>query len=356
MRYLVKLGKRNGEKEMVTVDCIELSKVYPTIGIREEFLLAIAGISFNLNSGKILSIRGPSGSGKTTLIKILASFLSPSSGKVLIDDINLNNLEERELQEFRREILGYIPQDLTNFLVWDKTTFFNVSLGLRILGESYEATKRKVIEILKEFDLYELSNTRIGKLSGGELQKATLAAAIVKRPAFLLCDEPTGELDRINAQKVLKILQDYNTRSGATIIIVTHEMELIPELFDFIYIRSGMIQSSKFSDEYHGFKCRIQKDGFIQLPSRILELNEFKHDDFFVYFDNKSLWLSKLRSKNYPSFEIHIGIDGTFHLPTFIKRQLGNINYLVCESVSQGVIRFRPITIENMKLIRDKHD
>jgi lipoprotein-releasing system ATP-binding protein len=197
-----------------------LSKEYPT---PRGPLRILSGISFTLSPGEALAIMGPSGSGKSTLLYILGTLEPPSSGTVSLGGTEPSRLNEAGLAAFRNRRIGFVFQD--HCLLPQCTLLENVLTPTLVAGEraDYEARARSLLETV---GLADRLDHRPSELSGGEKQRAALARALVMKPDLLLCDEPTGNLDRRAAEAVGAQLLELHRRQGTILVIVTHSAEL----------------------------------------------------------------------------------------------------------------------------------
>jgi len=188
---------------------------------------ALKDIDFKINSGDFVFIVGPSGSGKSTLIKLILNQTTPSEGKIFIDDHLLYTSTKKTIESLRRQI-GVIFQDYQ--LIPDKTVEENIALALDIINTPAVQIPQKVDTVINLVNLSSRRHLFPRQLSGGELQRTALARALVVDPKMILADEPTGNLDIENAWNLVKILQDYNQKSGATIIMTTHNLDILESL------------------------------------------------------------------------------------------------------------------------------
>lgn len=222
--------------------CKDLIKIYQDED-RKTQVAALRGCDFTAKKGDIISIIGPSGSGKTTLINILAGLETISSGEVYVDNIDLKALNNNQLNNYRLKVIGLIDQfpEKTLFLeskVIDNLEFIsNLSLGLssRVQKNNYE--------ILKKLGIEYLESRVIKTLSGGELTRVAIACALAKKPKLLLCDEPTGQLDSENTDKVKNLLKTIAEEFHTTILVVTHDVRFLEGIEITCEIRDGRISA-----------------------------------------------------------------------------------------------------------------
>ena len=191
----------------------DLSKTYS--GVR-----ALDTVTFEVQAGEWIAIMGPSGSGKTTLINILGGLDKPTSGRAIVDGVNLGNLGERELTRYRAEKIGFVFQGF--YLVPYLSAVENV-----MLAQYFHSTadEKEAAEALVRVGLGDRLEHLPSRLSGGEQQRVALARALINHPKLILADEPTGNLDEANEQVVLDLLRELH-RSGHTILLVTHSPEI----------------------------------------------------------------------------------------------------------------------------------
>ena len=199
---------------------IKIEKLSKTYGLGT---VSLSDISLSVEKGEFVFLVGPTGSGKTTLFRILIRELLPTEGSVFIGDWDLVKLPNKKIPHLRKKV-GVVFQNLK--LLFDRTIFENVILPLEVAGVSgIEATK-KVEEALSQVGILHHKDKFPIQLSGGELQRAAIARALVLGPDILLADEPTGNLDPATSKEIVKLLEDINNL-GTTIIMATHNMEVV---------------------------------------------------------------------------------------------------------------------------------
>ncbi|NLD25730.1 MAG: ABC transporter ATP-binding protein [Acholeplasmataceae bacterium] len=200
----------------------------------QEFI-AVKDVSLKLEKGKIYCLVGDSGSGKTTLMKIMSGLLYPTSGHVYYDGISIYETKGNYLAEHRNRNIGFVFQDF--FLEEKLSVFENVSVPLLIRGQKNKNTLENAVqEALEAVDLLPKTRQIAGTLSGGEKQRAAIARAIVGKPKIIFADEPTGNLDSKNSNRIIELLKDLN-KLGHTIFLVTHNQNIattIPNKFQMI--------------------------------------------------------------------------------------------------------------------------
>ena len=199
---------------------IEISNLTKTY---EKNSRALKGIDISIEDGEFVFITGRSGSGKSTLLRILLKEMEPTSGRVVVNDMDLGRMPRRFVPKYRRT-LGVVFQDFR--LLKDRTVYENVAFAQRVIGESGRTIRQSVPRMLKLVGLSSKYKSFPHQLSGGEQQRVAIARALINRPALLLADEPTGNLDPQNAREIMKLLEEINSR-GTTVIVVTHSRELV---------------------------------------------------------------------------------------------------------------------------------
>lgn len=188
---------------------------------------ALKNISFTIDQGEFIFIVGPSGAGKSTILKLILNQIKPTNGEILVDDINLSIGSKSEIDSVRRKI-GVIFQDYQ--LIMDKSVEENIALSLDIVSFPKDKISEKIDEVVNQV---KLNNRRFlfpSQLSGGELQRASLARALAIEPEIILADEPTGNLDSENTWNLVKLLKDINQKNHTTIIMTTHNQEIVGSL------------------------------------------------------------------------------------------------------------------------------
>lgn len=182
---------------------------------------SLVNVEFRLDAGQSLSVRGPSGSGKSTLLLVLAGLLAPTSGRVCLDGRDLFSLTERARSRFRRDRIGFVFQ--FGEMLPELNTIDNVALPLLLRGVDSRQARREALAMLSRFGIADYAPRDSRSLSGGELQRAAIARALVHRPSVVLADEPTGALDAENSHLVLTELLDGCAERGAVLVVATHD-------------------------------------------------------------------------------------------------------------------------------------
>ncbi len=208
--------KREIERKIV-MDVQNITKILP---LGREHIEILKGISFQILSGEFISIVGPSGSGKSTLLGIIAGLDNPTSGQVLIDSVDITHMTESRLAAVRNSKIGMVFQAFN--LIPTLTAQENVEIPLYV-GKHKGSPSTRARELLTLVGLAHRLNHRPNQLSGGEQQRVAIARALATDPAFVIADEPTGNLDARNGENVLKLIAELREQTGKTFIIATHD-------------------------------------------------------------------------------------------------------------------------------------
>ncbi len=207
---------------------------------------ALDGVSITVKKGEFVFIVGDSGSGKSTLIKLLMRELTPTSGRVVVQGMDVGRLKHRQVPKFRRNI-GIVFQDFR--LLNDRNVYENVAFAQRIVQTPAKEIRKNVTNALTVVGLAGKYKAKTRQLSGGEQQRVAVARALVNNPPILLADEPTGNLDPKNSWDIMQLLDRINRERGTTIIVVTHNREIVNTMQKrVITIRKGVV----ISDEEKG--------------------------------------------------------------------------------------------------------
>lgn len=210
-------------------------------------ITALSDVNLEIHGGEFVFVVGPSGAGKSTLLRLLARESIVTSGKIMIDDLDIAKLKSKDIPNFRRK-LGFVFQDFK--LLDDRTVFENVALALEVRGMGEAEVKKEVERILKLFEIWDRRNLFPGQLSGGEAQRTAIARAIIGKPSLLIADEPTGDLDPQTSWGVMQLLNEINSW-GTTVIMATHNTEIVNTLKKrVIAIKGGKVVKDRKESTY----------------------------------------------------------------------------------------------------------
>jgi putative ABC transport system ATP-binding protein len=221
----------------IVMDVRDITKSLP---LGRERIEILKGISFQIMSGEFVSIMGPSGSGKSTLLGIIAGLDNPTSGQVFIDGIDITTMSEGKLASVRNNKIGMVFQAFN--LIPTLTAQENVEVPLYV-GKHKGSPSERSKELLALVGLTHRLNHRPNQLSGGEQQRVAIARALATDPAFVLADEPTGNLDATNSENVLKLIAFLRAQTGKTFIIATHDQNVAAHADRIIHLLDGKIAS-----------------------------------------------------------------------------------------------------------------
>ena len=221
---------------MAIVETHNLVKIYQ-MGLTE--VRALQGVDLVVEKGEFLSVMGRSGSGKTTLLNLLGCLDRPTEGTVFINGVEVTTLPRRKLPRIRQQMVGFVFQQFN--LLPSLTALENVMLPLRYSRVGRVKGRRRAMELLEQVGLGDRTSHRPAELSGGELQRVAVARALINRPAIVLADEPTGELDTHTAAEIMDLLHDLNQTQGQTFIVVTHDPGVAKKTDRTIYLSDGMV-------------------------------------------------------------------------------------------------------------------
>jgi putative ABC transport system ATP-binding protein len=215
------------------------------IGITKQYpgtppIVALDDVSLTIGHGELAAIVGPSGSGKSTLLHVIGTLDRPTSGQLHLSGVDVSNISDRQLSAVRSQLIGFVFQQF--FLIEAMSALENVANGLLYRGVPARQRRRQAAEALERVGLGHRLQHEPSRLSGGERQRVALARAIVNRPAIVLADEPTGNLDSRSGASVMELIRELHGE-GRTIVIITHDRDLADSLPRQILMRDGRIES-----------------------------------------------------------------------------------------------------------------
>ena len=222
-----------------------LKKVYST-RLGGNKVEALKNVNFSVEEGEYVAIMGESGSGKTTLLNILAALDKPTAGSVKLDGMELFDIRESDIAQFRRDKLGFVFQEFN--LLDTITVEDNIFLPLVLAGKSYDEMRTRMIPVAKRLGIGEILKKYPYEISGGQKQRAAVARAIITNPRIVLADEPTGALDSRSTDELLKLFDELN-RSGQTVLMVTHSVKAASTASRVLFIKDGEVYHQIYRGE-----------------------------------------------------------------------------------------------------------
>jgi putative ABC transport system ATP-binding protein len=214
----------------------DVTKVYQVGG---EEVHALRGVKLNVNGGDFVAIQGPSGSGKSTLLHIIGCIDRPTSGKVHLDELEVTSLSDRRLTKIRLKKIGFIFQQF--YLIPTLNASENITLPMKEAGVRRGERIKRSKGLLEKLDILNRATHYPSQLSGGEQQRVAIARALANNPRLLLADEPTGELDSKNSQKIVDILKSLNRDEGITIVMVSHDDTVARQATRTVKMKDGKV-------------------------------------------------------------------------------------------------------------------
>ena len=254
---------------------IKLNNITKIFTLPDKKLTALDNVSLHVPKGQICGVIGASGAGKSTLIRCVNLLERPTHGAVIIDDVELTQLSDAELVKTRRQI-GMIFQHFN--LLTSRTIFENVALPLELENKSKAEIQEKTTALLALVGLSDKHNVYPANLSGGQKQRVAIARALASDPKVLLCDEATSALDPATTQSILKLLKEINRTLGITILLITHEMEVVKRICDQVAVidKGRLIEQGTVSEIFSNPKTELAQEFIsstfhITLPEDYLE-------------------------------------------------------------------------------------
>lgn len=219
-----------------------ISKIYQ-VGNQE--VKALDDVSFSIEQGKFTIILGPSGSGKSTMLNLLGGMDQATSGKFLFENADVTEFDDKDLSRYRKDVVGFVFQFYN--LIPSLTALENISIAAQLTKNAKQSEK-----YLEEVGLSHRKNNFPNQLSGGEMQRVSIARALAKKPKLLLCDEPTGALDSKTGQKIVELLKESSKDKNVAVVMVTHNAEFEKYADKIIYLTDGKIAAIVNKDIQNG--------------------------------------------------------------------------------------------------------
>ena len=221
------------------MEVVKIENITRTYQIGKVETHALRGVSLSINNGEFTALVGPSGSGKTTLLQMIGCLDQPTSGRVTVDGKEVTSLNRNQRADMRKGHIGFIFQFFA--LIPTLTAYENVEMPLLLNGHSPKERHERVMELLKAMDLTERANNRPDQLSGAQQQRIAIARALAPKPALILADEPTANLDTENGKQVMEIMKRLNQETGETFVFATHDPRVINYATRVVTLEDGVI-------------------------------------------------------------------------------------------------------------------
>lgn len=218
---------------------IKATNVIKKYKVGKQIIRAIDDVSVDIHEGEFVALVGPSGSGKSTLLHLLGGLDKPTSGEIVVGGKNVSSVNDRQLSKFRNQTIGFVFQSfyLQPFLTLRR----NIEVASMPQRMRRAERKLRIESLARQVGLYDRLNHRPHELSGGQIQRAAIARALLNRPAIILADEPTGNLDSANSRDIISLFQQIREQYHATIIIATHDNEIAAQADRVIALKDGRL-------------------------------------------------------------------------------------------------------------------
>ncbi len=235
-------------------DIIVLKNIEKVYKIGQEVIYALRDVSLNVQKNEYVALMGPSGSGKSTLMNMLGCLDTPTNGQYILNGHSVATMSDSQLAEIRNKEIGFVFQTFN--LLPRATTLDNVALPLVYAGMSKAAREERAKEVLEQVGLADRMQHKPNELSGGQRQRVAIARALVNKPAIILADEPTGNLDSKTSIEIMGLLEDIH-KNGNTIILVTHEEDIAMHAHRIVRLRDGLVETDTVNTNITTYKNRV---------------------------------------------------------------------------------------------------
>jgi len=206
----------------------------------KEAVMALNGVDLDVQRGEFVALVGPSGSGKSTLLNLIGGLDRPTDGEIWVEDLELGKASDKRLVRYRRDRIGFIFQSFN--LLATRSAVENVEVPMMLAGVNGRARRERALELLAQVGLGKRAGHKPNELSGGEMQRVAVARSLANRPALLLADEPTGNLDSKTGKDILNLLRNLLETQGLTMVLVTHDMNVASYADRVVHMLDGRVQ------------------------------------------------------------------------------------------------------------------
>lgn len=245
-------------------EIILIKNIRKTYKIGDEIIEALKDVSLNISKNEYVALMGPSGSGKSTLMNMLGCLDSPSAGEYILNNLSVATMSDNELAQVRNKEIGFVFQTFN--LLPRATTLDNVALPLVYAGFSKNDRDQRAREVLESVGLGDRMNHKPNELSGGQRQRVAIARALVNKPAIILADEPTGNLDSKTSVEIMGLFEEIH-KKGNTIILVTHEEDIALHAHRIVRLKDGLIESDTLNPKITTYRNRMDSFESSTIPS-----------------------------------------------------------------------------------------
>ncbi len=250
--------------------CDGLVKIYKT---EEVEVMALQGLELEIARGEMISIIGKSGSGKSTLMNMIGGLERQTAGTIVVDGINLAEMSERQMVQYRKKKIGFVWQKSARNLYFYLTAIENIEVAMNFTKASAKKKREKALHLLELVGMLHKKDSYPGQMSGGEQQRVAIAVALANEPDILLADEPTGAVDTKTSNVIQDLFRTLNREMGLTIIIVTHDIKLASKVDRVVMITDGKISTEKI------MKAQVREQ-IERVES--LEVDDDSHEEYFI--------------------------------------------------------------------------